>query len=229
MLYYSLLSLLAIGVRGKAASERLLVLFILSHKIFENKLNISIHTLTFFPFESNAGKVLQYQSLNPMIQVNISLISLFLSILSLLALGVLLWQFRKLNKLKKVFFTDKENFDLEKPFLEFASGLKQLSEEQNALHARLADLEQRFGFAIQKIGVYRFNPFSESGGNFSFTLALLDSHDTGVIITSMHGREQNRIYSKNIKNGTSEIQLTEEENQALFSAKEKFKTKTGIG
>ena len=138
----------------------------------------------------------------------------------------LYWQYNSLKKLKKIFFKSKEDFDLEAPFINFSSELKDLAGKQEDLHQHLAGLEQRFGFAIQKIGVHRFNPFAENGGNFSFTLALLDAHNNGVVITSMHGREQNRIYSKNILKGTSETQLTEEEEQALLLANDKFKTKT---
>lgn len=152
--------------------------------------------------------------------------SLILSIINLIILGVLFWQFRSLKQLKKIFFKGQNDFDMEAPFLNISANLKQLSDEQSLLHKHLANLDTRFSFAVQKIGVHRFNPFAENGGNFSFTLALLDAHDNGVIITSMHGREQNRIYSKNIINGNSEIQLTEEEKQALFLANEKFKTKT---
>ena len=71
---------------------------------------------------------------------------------------------------------------------------------------------------MQKVGVVRFNPFDDGGGNFSFSLALLDGHDNGVIITSMYGRQQNRIYTKKISQGASETALTEEEQQAMQEA-----------
>ena len=83
------------------------------------------------------------------------------------------------------------------------------------MESQLKQLRQDFGFAVQKVGLVRFNPFADGGGNFSFCLALLDSHNTGAIITSMHGREQNRVYSKKIIRGQSEIQLTGEEQQAF--------------
>lgn len=156
----------------------------------------------------------------------ISIVSLILSATSFFVIGVLFWQFRNLSRLKKIFFKSKEDFDLEAPFVNFSSDLKQLADEQASMHDHVANLEHNLGFAIQKIGVHRFNPFAENGGNFSFTLALLDAHDNGVVVTSMHGREQNRIYSKNIRNGNSETQLTEEEKQALLLANEKFKTKS---
>jgi Protein of unknown function (DUF4446) len=67
----------------------------------------------------------------------------------------------------------------------------------------------------------RFNPFADGGGNFSFSLALLNDYNTGVIITSMHGRQQNRIYAKKIEKGKCDIQLTEEEQQSILIANTK--------
>ena len=57
--------------------------------------------------------------------------------------------------------------------------------------------------------------------NFSFSLVLLDAHNTGVVITSMYGREQNRIYTKKITNGKSDTALTDEEQQAIEIANSK--------
>jgi hypothetical protein len=93
-----------------------------------------------------------------------------------------------------------------------------LRQEHIVLEQALSLLQEHFGFALQKIGIVRFNPFGDDGGNFSFSVALLDGHNTGVVLTSMHGRQQNRIYSKRILNGVSEVVLTEEEKQAVADA-----------
>ena len=67
------------------------------------------------------------------------------------------------------------------------------------------------------MGFVRFSPFGEAG-NLSFALAVLDAHDNGVIVSSFHGREGTRVYSKDIKNGKTKAKLTEEEKQALEQA-----------
>ena len=74
---------------------------------------------------------------------------------------------------------------------------------------------------LQKIAVVRFNPFNETGGNQSFSLAILDGNDCGIVITSLFSRNENRVYSKPIKNGTSEFTLTDEEKQAIGAAQKK--------
>lgn len=72
---------------------------------------------------------------------------------------------------------------------------------------------------IQKIGLIRFNPFTDTGGNQSFVLALLDGKNDGVVISSLHSREATRWYSKKIKDGKGqEHELSEEEKKAVQQA-----------
>ena len=68
-----------------------------------------------------------------------------------------------------------------------------------------------------KISLHRYNPFDDLGGDQSFILCLLDNTNSGAIITSLHHRENTRIYAKSIKNGQSqEMPLSEEETKALI-------------
>ncbi|UZE93327.1 MAG: DUF4446 family protein [Candidatus Nealsonbacteria bacterium] len=90
---------------------------------------------------------------------------------------------------------------------------------------KLKDLENKNKFSIQGIGVVRFNPFKESGGDQSFSIALLDGNKDGVVISSLYGREGNRVFAKPIKNGRSEYLLTEEEKRAIEQAKKNGKNK----
>ena len=88
-------------------------------------------------------------------------------------------------------------------------------EKLNKITDRLND--EGFGH-VQKIGLVRFNPFREIGGDHSFSLAILDGKDTGIIITGLHTRERTRIYAKSVKAGKSEIELSEEERKAYLKA-----------
>lgn len=76
-------------------------------------------------------------------------------------------------------------------------------------------------FCVQKIGVVRFNPFNETGGDHSFSIALLDGKDNGVILTSLHTRERTRFYLKSIKKGKSDYELSEEEKKAIMKAQKR--------
>jgi hypothetical protein len=72
---------------------------------------------------------------------------------------------------------------------------------------------------VQKVGLIRFNPFKELGGDHSFSLAILDGEDCGVVITSLHTRDRTRVYMKSVKNGKSDSDLSEEEKKALVKAR----------
>ena len=90
--------------------------------------------------------------------------------------------------------------------------------------AKLSDqcvrIEQEGQFHIQKIGLLRFNPFKDTGGDQSFILALLNAQDTGVVISGLYSRSGTRWYAKKIVNGKgTEHDLSEEEKKALGLAK----------
>src|SRR3989344_5182894 len=73
---------------------------------------------------------------------------------------------------------------------------------------------------IQKIGLVRFNPFKDTGGDQSFILSLVDGNDTGVIISGLYARSGTRWYAKRILKGKSiEHELSDEEKRALKEAK----------
>ena len=83
---------------------------------------------------------------------------------------------------------------------------------------RLDFLENDGKLHVQKIGLARFNPFKELGGDHSFSLAILDKEDSGVIITSLHTRDRTRVYMKDIKNGNGSSELSVDEKKALNNA-----------
>lgn len=86
------------------------------------------------------------------------------------------------------------------------------------LTRQIEDLRRDGTFHIQKVGLIRFNPFSEVGGDHSFALAILDGHNTGFVVTSIHTRDRTRLYAKVIRKGKSEIELSSEEKKALAEA-----------
>jgi hypothetical protein len=86
------------------------------------------------------------------------------------------------------------------------------------LAARSAQLERTQRRAIQRVGLVRFNPFEDTGGNQSFALALLDQHGDGLVISSLHARAGTRVYGKAIAGGKAEAALSDEEAEALKQA-----------
>lgn len=81
------------------------------------------------------------------------------------------------------------------------------------------NLEKMCLKSIQKSAIVRYNPFKDMGGEQSFTIALLDAKNSGIVISSLFTREGTRVYTKLIIQGESKNQLTEEEKQAIEEAK----------
>ncbi|SRR5260221_7308587 len=80
-------------------------------------------------------------------------------------------------------------------------------------------IEKEGKLHIQKIGLLRFNPFKDTGGDQSFILALVDSVNTGVVISGLYSRSGTRWYAKKVKNGKGvEHTLSDDEQKALSQA-----------
>jgi hypothetical protein len=88
----------------------------------------------------------------------------------------------------------------------------------NELKKEIERIQDENKLHVQKVGLVRFNPFRETGGDHSFSIALLDGRDSGFILTGLHTRERTRIYIKAISKGKSEHKLSSEEKKALTKA-----------
>ncbi len=90
-----------------------------------------------------------------------------------------------------------------------------VAREADELGARTAVLEATQRRSFQRIGLVRFNPFEDTGGNQSFALALLDQAGDGFVVSSLHARAGTRVYGKAVAKGSSESNLSAEESEAL--------------
>jgi hypothetical protein len=90
-----------------------------------------------------------------------------------------------------------------------------LQRQVDDLTTRSAVLERAQRRAFQRIGLVRFNPFEDTGGNQSFALALLDELGDGFVMSSLHARAATRVYGKAVTKGRSEAALSDEEAEAL--------------
>ena len=91
--------------------------------------------------------------------------------------------------------------------------------ETQALKTKTAEIEKDALFHIQKTGLLKFNPFKDIGGEQSFILSLLDKEDSGVLITSLYGRETTRWYVKMVRKGKGlNYELSKEEKDVIKKA-----------
>ncbi len=91
-------------------------------------------------------------------------------------------------------------------------------EEVDRVAARAAILERDLRASLGRVGLVRFNPFEDTGGNQSFALAILDGRGDGFVVSSLHARAGTRVYAKAVVGGTSEAALSTEEAEALRQA-----------
>lgn len=149
----------------------------------------------------------------------ITVFGVFFGILGLIIAIVSLFQLKKIKSELEIFFSGKSASDLESILLEQTKELNLLDKEIQELFEisnRIHSLALR---SIHKVGIIRFNPFKDIGGDQSFALALLDGKDSGIVISSLHTREGTRIYSKPVIKGIAEkYTLTEEEELAIKGA-----------
>lgn len=98
-----------------------------------------------------------------------------------------------------------------------------------SLDKKVAELDYESQFFIQKVGMLRFNPFNDTGGDQSFILSLLDERDTGVVISSLHTRTGTRWYAKKVIEGKGvDHALSIEEKDAILKAKKLSKNNEKI-
>lgn len=96
---------------------------------------------------------------------------------------------------------------------------KGLQNKTEQLENAMGVLSKESAFHIAKIGLVRFNPFSDTGGTQSFSVALLDGKNNGLVMTSLYGRTGNRWYVKEVSEGKARgVELSKEENSAIHRA-----------
>lgn len=85
---------------------------------------------------------------------------------------------------------------------------------------KLANLESDLPNNLKKVGLVRFNPFRQLGGNQSFSLALLDEESNGVVLSALHSKDSTRVYAKPVVDGKeANYTLSDEEKEAVKIAK----------
>lgn len=129
-----------------------------------------------------------------------------------------IWQIIGLKSSYGHFFDKTDPKSVEHLLKDYSNQVKDASAKLDELATFAAKLHQAGSIALTKIGMIRFNPFNDTGGDQSFCLAALDSHDNGFIISSIHARTGTRVYAKEINHGKSKHNLSDEEAIALKRA-----------
>ena len=152
----------------------------------------------------------------------LSIIVIVLLIAFLALLGKVILLNKKYKRfMKKLGSSDSLEEDLENYMYRVDRVEKQNADIMNQINGLDKDLKS----CIQKVGIVRYSAFQDTGSDLSFTLALLDEHDNGVVFNGIYSREMSNIYAKPVENGNSKYTLSEEEQEAIKRAIETDKAR----
>lgn len=166
---------------------------------------------------------MKYDLLKSMGLENLDITYLFIGMLALIIILMILIivQMVKLNKLNKKyrkFMSGKNAKNLETDIMALFEDNKLIKVSVDKNRKDIHTLYKRFENAFQKIGIVKYDAFSQMGGQLSFSLALLDENDNGFILNSVHSADGCYSYTKEIKQGVCELALGDEEKKALDMA-----------
>ena len=124
-------------------------------------------------------------------------------------LSFLSYKIKKQNEFLRSLFPKSGERDIRKKF-----------EELLLLEGKLEDLTKGLGkAALQKVALTRYNPYGDTGGDQSFSLAFLNGEDSGLVLTSLHNRSGTRVYAKPVVKGKAgNFQLSKEEEEVIKKA-----------
>ncbi|MBI3627667.1 MAG: DUF4446 family protein [Candidatus Sungbacteria bacterium] len=177
---------------------------------------VRIHPLPSHKAGREAAFDVQTKHMSPTIpQIEIALGTL---ILFFLAFGYFLYDTRK--KLVRLFL-NKVPESHEEFLSQIVRHVERHENNFNTLIPKIEALESLANRSFQKIGFIRFNPFADTGGDQSFSLAILDQENNGIIISSLYGREGTRVYAKAVDHGVPKQPISGEEEEVLARAMSK--------
>ena len=140
-------------------------------------------------------------------------------IILLLAFLVLLGKVIGLNRRYKKFIIKLgEGKDIQEDLENYMYRVERVEKQNAEILNQINGLDKDLEGCIQKVGILRYSAFQDTGSDLSFTLALLDEHNNGVVFNGIYSREMSNIYAKPIENGKSKYTLSEEEQEAIRRA-----------
>lgn len=128
----------------------------------------------------------------------------------------------KLNRINKEYrsFMKKigKGDDIEENLKLYINRVEKVEKENKEIENYCESLNKEIAKTIKKVGIVRYNAFKDTGSDLSFTLALLNEHNDGVVLNGIYSREMSNIYAKPIKDGKSKYTLSEQEEEAINKA-----------
>lgn len=111
-----------------------------------------------------------------------------------------------------------DNVNLEEILLKLGKEVERQKHRLTKLEEKVREEEEEARFHLQRWSLLRYKAFANTGGDQSFSLVLLDKNGDGIIISSIYGRDESRVYAKAVKEGRSNYPLSDEEQEVLARA-----------
>ena len=159
-----------------------------------------------------------YQMLDAYI-VEITLAALALGFLSIVIVAINFHRTTKTIKRYKKMMRGMDNKNLEYVLLNHLETVENVDSKVDDLNDNVEQISKQLGNCIQNAGVIRYNPFDQMGGEQSFSVALLNKHGDGVVLTGLYSRESSTVFAKPIMDMKSKYPLSHEEQQAIDLSK----------
>ena len=141
-----------------------------------------------------------------------------ITLLSIILLIVLLCKLKKLRRRVDALTRGKDTESMEDIMLNFFERIESLENHEKDVDADIKLIKETLKNTYQKTALVKYDAFREMSGALSYSLALLDQKNDGIIISSMYSREGCYTYAKDVVNGECKINLSEEETEALKQA-----------
>jgi hypothetical protein len=150
-----------------------------------------------------------------------AVVALALALLALVGVVIMLARQQRLLGQYQHLMMGTSGGNLELMLNEHIAQVRETAERVESVDQLARRLEKAAFFSLQHLGVVRYNPFSDAGGDQSFAIALVDGHGNGVVLSSLHARDLTRVYAKPLQKWESTYSLTDEEKQAIALAYQK--------
>jgi hypothetical protein len=139
-------------------------------------------------------------------------------LITIILLIITLCKLKKMHRRVDSLTRGKDAETMEESILNFFERIEALEDAEKRIHREIREIKDNLKITYQKTGLVKYDAFREMSGALSYSLALLDKENNGILISSMYSREGCYTYAKDIVKGECKINLSDEEEEALKQA-----------
>jgi uncharacterized protein YlxW (UPF0749 family) len=161
---------------------------------------------------------------NLVLLLDVRVLLIMFSIITIVFLIIVIVLWNKLSKLRSNYMS-MLNGDAS---INVEQALIDLQEKNTALQNETENMQQFMNTMVEEmkkkkanLGVYRYNAFAESGNDLSFSIALVDDEQDGLVLSGIHNRDETYVFAKPLEKGQSKYTLSPEEKEAIHRSVQK--------